>query len=133
MSEGRKFLFSVVIVVGILSRACPMCAIRRAEGLKDIHACVDLQREVWKFTEPEDIAAPPLLILGNRYGGCVLLAESSDGKAIGFSYALLCSEGDRSLFWWSHMTAVASAHQGKSVGFQLKLAQRREGAVGRYR
>ena len=100
--------------------------IRRAEGLADIHACVDLQREVWKFTEPEHIAAPPLLILGNRYGGCVLLAESSDGKAIGFSYALLCSEPDRSLFWWSHMTAVAPAHQGKSVGFQLKLAQRTE-------
>jgi len=98
--------------------------IRRAERLEDIRACMDLQREVWGFTEPEDRAAPPLLVVANRYGGCVLLAERSSGEAVGFSYALLSRAKDRSLFWWSHMTAVSSAYQGKSVGFQLKLGQR---------
>jgi predicted GNAT superfamily acetyltransferase len=98
--------------------------IRRLADLDDIQACMNLQRDVWGFTEPEDMAPPPLLILGNRFGGCVLLAESVDGHVIGFSYAFLCQEAEGSLFWWSHMTAVSPDYRGKTVGFQLKLAQR---------
>lgn len=98
--------------------------IRRANSVADIQSCIDLQREVWRFTEPEDIAARPLLILGNRYGGSVLLAECSDGQVVGFSYAFLCRDGAAGLFWWSHMTAVSPQHQGRTIGFKLKLAQR---------
>ena len=102
----------------------PDTRIRRAEGLDDVGACMELQRDVWGFTDARDTAPPPLLVLADRYGGSVLLAESADGGAIGFSYALLCRDADGTLFWWSHMTAVRPDHQGRNVGFRLKLAQR---------
>ncbi len=102
----------------------PDTRIRRADGLDDIAACMELQREVWEFAEPRDMAPPPLLILAGRFGGSVLMAESANGRAVGFSYALLCRDADGSLFWWSHMTAVRPDHQARNVGFRLKLAQR---------
>jgi predicted GNAT superfamily acetyltransferase len=98
--------------------------IRHAGNLDDIGACMTLQKEVWGFTEPQDMAPPPLLVLGNRYGGSVLIAESFDGMPLGFSYAFLARESDGELFWWSHMTAVAPGYQNQQVGFELKLAQR---------
>src|SRR5690606_2762968 len=97
---------------------------RRARDLDDIRACMDLQRAIWGFSAPEEMASPPLLILANRYGGCVLLAESADNQVIGFSYALLARAADKTLFWWSHMTAISPRYQGRSIGTRLKLAQR---------
>jgi predicted GNAT superfamily acetyltransferase len=100
--------------------------IRRADSLDDIQACLELQRTVWGFVETDDMVAPPLLILGNRYGGCVLVSEAPGGEIVGFSYAFLAldSEPDGGLFWWSHMTAVLTPYRGRSIGFGLKLAQR---------
>lgn len=98
----------------------------RACGLEDYQACVELQKEVWGFAEIEDIAALPLLLIGNRYGGSVLVAEEPSGRIVGFSFALLSRKADRTPFWWSHMTAVSNHLQGKDVGFQLKLAQRQD-------
>ena len=43
--------------------------IRRAQGLDDYLACVALQKEVWGYSELEDIAAQPMLMIGDRFGG----------------------------------------------------------------
>ena len=100
--------------------------IRRAVDLQDYQACVDLQKAVWGFTEPIDLAALPLLVVGNRLGGAVLVAQDASGRFIGFSYALLGKEPDGRQIWWSHMTAVLSQYRNRDIGLQLKLAQRRE-------
>ena len=100
--------------------------ISRARGLGDYQSCVELQKEVWGFTEIEDIAALPLLLIGDRYGGSVLVAEEPGGRIVGFSFALLSRKANRTPFWWSHMTAVSNDLQGQDVGFQLKLAQRQD-------
>ena len=98
--------------------------IHPARDLSDYNACVELQKRVWGFTEPEDLAAVPMLIIANRHGGSVLIARDDEGRAIGFSFALpgWTQEGKR--IWWSHMTAVAPEYRGQRVGLWLKMKQR---------
>ncbi len=100
--------------------------IRRAQGLDDYLACVALQKEVWAYTELEDIAAQPMLLLGDRTGGSVLVAQNSSNRYVGFSFAMPGWKRDKKLFWWSHMTAVVAEYRNRNLGFELKLRQREE-------
>src|SRR5438477_4320116 len=90
--------------------------IRRALDLQDYQACIELQKSVWGFTEPIDLAALPLLVVGNKLGGCVLVAQDSAGTYIGFSYALLGKKPSGQQIWWSHMTAVLAEYRNRDIG-----------------
>ena len=100
--------------------------IRRAEGLNDYLACVDLQKKVWGYTDMEDLAAQPMLMIGDRFGGCVLVAQDSAGEFVGFSFAMPGWKAGKRLFWWSHMTAVVASYRNRELGLALKLRQRDE-------
>jgi predicted GNAT superfamily acetyltransferase len=100
--------------------------IRRARGLEDYQAVVQLQKEVWHFTDMEDIAAVPILMIANRFGGAVLVAQDADGRYVGFAMANLGWTTKKKLFWWSHMTAVIEEYRGRDVGLRLKMKQREE-------
>lgn len=100
--------------------------IRRAQGLEDYQAVVELEKEVWGYTDMEDIAAVPILMIANRFGGIVLVAQDPSGRFIGFSMANLGWTHDKKLFWWSHMTAVIQEYRNKDVGLRLKMRQREE-------
>jgi len=100
--------------------------IRRAQGLQDYDAVVELQKEVWGYTALEDIAAQPMLMISDRFGGCVLVAQDSTGKFIGFSFAKPGWTREKKLFWWSHMTAVTDEYRNHAIGLRLKLRQREE-------
>ncbi len=103
--------------------------IRRADGLTDYLACVELQKKVWGYSEMEDIAAQPMLMIGDRFGGSVLIAEDSTSRAIGFAFAMPGWKRDGMRFWWSHMTAVVEEYRHRGVGLRLKLRQRDEALV----
>jgi chorismate synthase len=100
--------------------------IRRATGLADYQAIVELQKQVWGFMEPEDMAGVPILMIANRFGGAVLVAEESSGRLVGFAMANLGWTGEKKPFWWSHMTAVTEEYRGRDVGLRLKMGQRTE-------
>jgi predicted GNAT superfamily acetyltransferase len=100
--------------------------IRRAQGLEDYQKVVELEKEVWGYTQAEDLAAVPILMIANRFGGAVLIAEEPSGRAVGFSMANLGFTSENKLFWWSHMTAVINEYRSKDVGLRLKLRQREE-------
>lgn len=100
--------------------------IRRASSLADYQACVDLQKEVWGYTQPEDVVAQPMLLLGNMHGGNVLVAQNSAGRFIGFSFAMVALDAGGRIYWWSHMTAVVPDYRGKDIGLLLKTRQRAE-------
>jgi predicted GNAT superfamily acetyltransferase len=101
-------------------------SIRRAENLDDYLACVALQKQVWGYTEMEDVAAQPILMIGNRFGGNLLVATDRSGRYIGFSFAMPGWKQDKQRFWWSHMTAVIQEYRNRDVGLALKLRQREE-------
>jgi predicted GNAT superfamily acetyltransferase len=98
--------------------------IRRAADLNDYRACVALQKEIWGFTEPDDIAGVPMLLVANRFGGSVFVAENAAGRFVGFSFALPCWDRNRMHLWWSHMTAVIPEYRRREIGLRLKLSQR---------
>jgi predicted GNAT superfamily acetyltransferase len=100
--------------------------IRRAQGLKDYEAIVQLQKEVWGYTEMEDIASVPMLMIANRFGGNVAVALDAADRYIGFSFAKPGWTPGKKLIWWSHMTAVVQEYRNKDIGFRLKLRQRED-------
>ena len=100
--------------------------IRRVRALEDYQAVVQLQKEVWGYTEMEDIAAVPILMIANRFGGAVLVAQENTGRFVGFSMANIGWTRERKLFWWSHMTAVLEEYRDRDVGRRLKMTQREE-------
>src|SRR5690349_14800918 len=103
--HGSYILFPVIKEVDV--------RIRRAEGLVDYQACIELQKEVWGFTQTEDLAALPMLMVGNRFGGNVLVAQDPSGRFIGFSFALPAWRRNGTRLWWSHMTAVLQEYRSK--------------------
>src|SRR5437879_8470711 len=100
--------------------------IRRAQGVEDYQKVVELEKQVWGYTDPGDLAAVPILMIANRFGGAVLVAENPAQRMIGFAMANLGRTGEKKLFWWSHMTAVVEEYRNKGLGLLLKLRQREE-------
>src|SRR2546427_4907805 len=100
--------------------------IRRARGVEDYQKIVELEKQVWGYADPADLAAVPILMIANRFGGAVLVAEGPAQLLIGFAMANLGRRSQRKLFWWSHMTAVAQEYQNRGIGLRLKLRQREE-------
>jgi predicted GNAT superfamily acetyltransferase len=104
---------------GILVRKC--CA------LKEFHACVELQREVWGEADLE-IEPVTMFVVASITGGQVLGAFDGD-KLVGYTLAVV---GLRQgvVYLHSHQTAVSAAYRDRGVGRMLKLFQR-DDALGR--
>jgi predicted GNAT superfamily acetyltransferase len=100
--------------------------IRRAQDVDDYQKIVELEKQVWGYTDPADLAAVPILMIANRFGGAVLVAEDPAKRMIGFSMANLGRTTGNKSFWWSHMTAVVDEYRKKGIGLRLKLRQREE-------
>jgi len=100
--------------------------IRRARDVEDYQRIVELEKQVWGYADPADLAAVPILMIANRFGGAVLIAEDRTQRLIGFSMANLGWKSEKKLFWWSHMTAVVGEYRNKGLGLRLKLRQREE-------
>jgi len=118
MRHALVFYFEAMKEVDVL--------IRRARGVEDYQTIVELEKQVWGYTDFADLAAVPILMIANRFGGAVLVAEDPSQRLIGFSMANLGWTPQRKLFWWSHMTAVVPEYQNRGVGLRLKCRQREE-------
>ena len=97
-------------------------AIREARGMQDAEACVTLQREVWSISDLE-ITPTIQLIATLHAGGLLHIAETPDGKAIGFAYAFPGLR-DGAAHFHSDMLAVRPDYRKRGVGIGLKRAQR---------
>jgi predicted GNAT superfamily acetyltransferase len=95
--------------------------IRPLHTLEELHACEQLQKEIWGF---EDISVVPhhLLLTTIKNGGVLLGAFESE-RLIGFVYGFPGIENNR-LKHCSLMCAVLPERRFRGVGFELKLKQR---------
>jgi predicted GNAT superfamily acetyltransferase len=98
--------------------------IRLAASRADVDACVDLQRAVWGLDDLE-VTSAIQLIATTHAGGTLHLAETADGRAVGFAYAFAALRGAEPHLH-SDMLAVLPEHQKRGVGVRLKWAQREE-------
>jgi chorismate synthase len=96
--------------------------IREARTRADYDACVELQRAVWRLEDLE-VTSALQMIASTHAGGMVHLAQSADGRAIGFAYAIPAYKGGVPHLH-SDMLAVLPERQAQGVGVRLKWAQR---------
>jgi predicted GNAT superfamily acetyltransferase len=97
--------------------------IRSCHDLKEFHACVALQREIWG-EEPLEVAPATSFVMAAQTGGQVIGAFA--GKAlVGFLLAVAGVRDGRP-YLHSHMAGVQEAYRDQGVGRKLKLFQREE-------
>jgi predicted GNAT superfamily acetyltransferase len=95
--------------------------IRMCLDFDELNACVELQREVWGFSDL-DLVPLRLFVVSETIGGQVIGAF--DGKQmVGFALSI---PGTRSghPYLHSHMLAVRESHRNSGLGRRIKLVQR---------
>lgn len=110
--------------------------IRECVSLKELDACIRLQREVFGLPDLE-VSPQRHLIVSRQAGGWTLGAFVSGNheseRLVGFVHHLAAVRGNE-IFGYSHMMAVAVDYQNKGVGARLKWSQRERAlAEGRSR
>lgn len=96
--------------------------IRPAASAPELHACVDLQMEVWGF-DPRDVVPFNQLHTAHEWGGQVLVAVER-GEVVGFCYGFAGRQNGAPALL-SHMLAVRGEYRGQGLGMALKVAQGR--------
>jgi predicted GNAT superfamily acetyltransferase len=119
-----------------------MIVIRECRGFDELQACVDLQIEVWGYSDG-DVIPRRVFLVAQKIGGQAIGAFDTsipgapeDGDAasmVGFSFSLpgvktgaQSRSGQPESYLHSHMLAVREGYRNQSVGARLKLAQRED-------
>ncbi len=95
--------------------------IREVETIEELDTCLDLQREVFGFSDLE-VSPRRYLIVAKQSGGFTLGAFDG-GKMVGLAITVPAFQGEKR-FFYSHMAAVSPEYQGCGIGTKLKWAQR---------
>jgi len=102
----------------------PSYTIRDCTGFDDFAACIQLQRDIWQFSDL-DITPLRSFVITKHGGGFTLGAFEDGGRLLGFAHALPAFDLELRPYFYSHMLAVDARLQNAGIGVQLKLAQRR--------
>jgi predicted GNAT superfamily acetyltransferase len=100
-----------------------MITIRELTTLEDCRRVVALEKEVWNYTDGEDVVPAPVLIVSVKRGGILLGAFDAQSVMQGFVYSMPAIKDGRST-QWSHMLGVRKELRGTGLGLRLKLEQR---------
>ncbi len=95
--------------------------VRKCHGIDEFHACVDLQKEVWNFTDAE-LVPLRLFVVAEKVGGQVLGAFDGD-ELIGFALSVPGARNGHP-YLHSHMLAVRDSYRNSGIGRRLKFFQR---------
>ena len=117
-----------------------MILIRECRGFDELEACVELQIEVWGYSDG-DVIPRRVFLVAQKIGGQVLGAfdteldgvpEQGDASSlVGFAFALpgvktgaQSRTGKPESYLHSHMLAVREGYRNQNIGARLKMAQR---------
>lgn len=97
--------------------------IRRCSGIEESRMCLDLQKEVWGFSDIE-LVPLRLFVVAEKVGGQVIGAFEADSM-VAFALAI---PGNRNghLYLHSHMLAVREGYRDRGLGRAVKLFQRQD-------
>ena len=99
--------------------------IRDLTTINEFRQVVDLEREIWGYTDNADMVGIPVFIFTVHRGAVLLGAfdpSTPPGRMVGFAYAVVGMKAGRPMLW-SHMTGVLPEYRG-GLGYRLKLEQR---------
>jgi predicted GNAT superfamily acetyltransferase len=97
--------------------------IRDLTTIEECRQVAALEKDIWGYTDAEDVVPPPVLIVSIKRGGVLLGAFDESGVLKGFVYSMPAVKDGR-LTQWSHMLGVARDARDAGLGLRLKLAQR---------
>ncbi len=98
--------------------------IRKCNGVEEFQQCVELQKEVWNFSDL-DIVPLRMFVVADKIGGQII--GTFDGKQmVGFALSIPGSRNGHP-YLHSHMLAVRESHRNAGLGRRMKLAQREDG------
>jgi predicted GNAT superfamily acetyltransferase len=121
-----------------------MIVIRECRGFDELQACVDLQIEVWGYSDG-DVIPRRVFLVAQKIGGQVIGAfdtgnneqgaggrELGDASSlVGFAFSLpgvktgaQSRSGTPESYLHSHMLAVREGYRNQKIGARLKVAQR---------
>ncbi len=95
--------------------------IRPFHDLTEMTVCVDLQREIWGYSDI-DVLPTQVFVVAQKAGGQILGAFDAD-RAVGFALAFPATRNGHT-YLHSHMVGVLLEYRDHGVGRLLKLAQR---------
>jgi predicted GNAT superfamily acetyltransferase len=107
----------------ILNVKTDSITIRRCEGIDELRVAVELQKEVWNFTDAE-LVPLRLFVVAEKVGGQVLGAFDGTDM-IGFALAVPGVRAGHA-YLHSHMLAVRKDYRNGGLGRRIKLYQREE-------
>ncbi len=101
----------------------PEYTIRQCATLAEFEACLQMQRDVWQFS---DLDVTPLrsFVIARRGGGFTTGAFDASNRLLGFAHALGAFDEKLRPYYYSQMLAVEPRLQNAGIGVRLKLAQR---------
>jgi predicted GNAT superfamily acetyltransferase len=97
--------------------------IRPCSDLEEISACVEMQKEVWNFSDL-DLIPLRLFVVAEKIGGQIIGAFQGS-ELVGFCLSLPATRAGHP-YLHSHMLAVRESCRNLGLGRGLKLAQREE-------
>ena len=97
--------------------------IRGLDDRKEFETCVEIQREVWNFTD-EEIVPSRLFVVARKIGGQAIGAFDGD-RMVAFALGI---PGNRNghPYMHSHMLAVRPEYRNAGLGRRMKLFQRED-------
>jgi predicted GNAT superfamily acetyltransferase len=98
-------------------------AIRNCSTIEDFQNCVNLQREVWGFSDL-DLVPVRVFSVASKIGGQVIGAWEG-GSMVGFSLSFPATHR-RYPYLHSHMLAVKKPYRNTGLGRRIKLFQRED-------
>lgn len=114
--------------------------IRDLTTIDEFRQVVDLEREIWGYTDNADMVGVPVFIFTVHRGATLIGAfdpstppapsagsdpaslRAGPGRMVGFAYAVVGMKAGRRMLW-SHMAGVLPEYRG-GLGYRLKLEQR---------
>jgi predicted GNAT superfamily acetyltransferase len=98
--------------------------IRKCSGVEEFQKCVELQKEVWNFSDI-DVVPLRMFVVAEKIGGQII-GTFEEKDLVGFALAIPGSRNGHP-YLHSHMLAVRESHRNAGLGRRMKLAQRDDG------
>ena len=95
--------------------------IRDLTSIEDFRRVVELERQIWGYTDSSDMVGVPVFIF-TVHRGATLIGAFSEQRMVGFAYAVVGMKDGKPMMW-SHMAGVLAEFRG-GLGYRLKLEQR---------
>ena len=96
---------------------------RDLHDIEDYRKVIDLERQIWGYTDMVDVVTLPVFIITVKRGAILIGAFDAAGQMIGFVYSIVGVKNGRPM-QWSHMAGVLPEYRNRGLGRELKLAQR---------